>query len=128
MLASGTGNAVVTTNWDIVIERHLGDSPFHYSILMTDVHGEAVPRHGTPIMKLHGSSNWAYCDCCGRLFAFGLREGKGALHRQDRFLLIHRTLHFSVNRQTPPLSCALVARHAHSVRFPSRHELQHSAS
>jgi hypothetical protein len=82
MLTTGTGNAVVTTNWDIVAERHLGDAPFHYSVPMTNLSGDAVPRDGLPIMKLHGSSNWAYCDCCGRLFAFGLREGKGALHRQ----------------------------------------------
>ena len=77
-LAQGAGNAVVTTNWDISIERHLEACPYHYSIPMNRLDGAVHAPAGIEILKLHGSSNWAYCDCCSRLFAF--ETGKGALH------------------------------------------------
>ena len=80
-LAAGQENSVVTTNWDIVIESRLGDLPFHYSIPMYWSGGEPVERLGLPILKLHGSANWAYCDCCGRLFRFRPSTGKDALNR-----------------------------------------------
>lgn len=80
-LARGNRNAIVTTNWDIAIERHLNGCPYHYSIPMARLNRGQHDQAGLPVLKLHGSSNWAYCDCCGRLFAFDLGQGKGALHK-----------------------------------------------
>lgn len=87
-LQRGRNNGIITTNWDIVLERH-ADRPFHYSIPIsmkgTDVPSEPWPRRGTPILKLHGSSNWSYCDCCERLYASQPRHGKTAV--KDRIFI-----------------------------------------
>lgn len=79
-LVRGTGNAVLSTNWDIVLEKHLQ--------IVGATHDYVIPVElvrGTPLMgerrlkvlKLHGSSNWCYCDDCHRLFAYSIDEGKG---------------------------------------------------
>lgn len=80
-LATGSGNGILTTNWDIAIERHLPHDSFHYSVDIERPCGGVDDRRGIPLLKLHGSTNWAYCDCCGRLYAFELHLGKGALYK-----------------------------------------------
>lgn len=98
-LAEGSRNAIVTTNWDIVIEKHLGENPFHYGVPAQIVGaGRPWPTVGLPLLKLHGSSNWAYCDCCGKLFGFHLTEGKGTLLRQ---LLVEREDFRILDRRLP---------------------------
>jgi NAD-dependent SIR2 family protein deacetylase len=81
-LLSGSDNAVISTNWDIVLERHLGEIQASHDyvlpIEMLDRRPVAGTRKSLPILKLHGSSNWCYCDNCRRLFQFPLEEGKGA--------------------------------------------------
>lgn len=79
-LASGSGNGILTTNWDIAIERHLPPNSFHYSVAIERPRGGVYDRRGIPLLKLHGSTNWAYCDCCSRLYAFEPHQGKGALY------------------------------------------------
>lgn len=79
-LASGSGNGILTTNWDIAIERHLPPDSFHYSVATERPQGGVYDRQGMPLLKLHGSTNWAYCDCCSRLYAFKPHQGKGALY------------------------------------------------
>jgi hypothetical protein len=78
-LAHGADNSIVSTNWDIVVERHCRDTalPFHYGIPTELVGGGDVGLSGLAILKLHGSSNWCYCDSCRRLFAYS--DGKGVL-------------------------------------------------
>lgn len=78
-LADGSGNGILTTNWDIAIERHLPPDSFHYSVAIEHLGGGVYDRQGVPLLKLHGSTNWAYCDCCSRLYA--LTQGKGALDK-----------------------------------------------
>ena len=79
-LANGSGNGILTTNWDIAIERHLLPDSFHYSVAIEHLGGGVYDRRGIPLLKLHGSTNWAYCDCCSRLYAFDPHQGKGALY------------------------------------------------
>jgi NAD-dependent SIR2 family protein deacetylase len=81
LLSDGKNNALVTTNWDIVLEKHLWPRRYNYSIEMHEPKGRRISSAGISLLKLHGSSNWAYCDCCGKLFAYGLEDGKGALHQ-----------------------------------------------
>jgi len=82
-LQRGRNNGIITTNWDISPERH-AKRPFHYSIpvsMRSPYEPESVlwPTRGTAILKLHGSSNWSYCDCCGRLYASNPEFGKTAV-------------------------------------------------
>jgi hypothetical protein len=75
----------VSLNWDTVIEQQiLGNEPdvtFDYGCdarpAALDEEGELVklrePRPGAvlvPLLKLHGSTNWLYCDNCRRLYWF----------------------------------------------------------
>jgi hypothetical protein len=71
--------SIVTLNWDIVVERHLekyGDAtklPFYYPIEAFALTGKLAnrpwPHAGVPLMKMHGSTNWVYCDSCRRIYA-----------------------------------------------------------
>jgi hypothetical protein len=73
----------VVLNWDIVLESHLyglmGDARVDYSVDIIPwdaVYLPADPRI-VGVAKVHGSSNWVYCDNCRSLF-FG-QHGKLAL-------------------------------------------------
>lgn len=74
--------SIVTTNWDIIVERCLqaiGEEYF-YSGTTLDPRGEVVTRSGSAIYKLHGSGNWGYCDLCQGLLTSPLDMGKTAVH------------------------------------------------
>lgn len=81
----GTNNCFVSTNWDVVIENHVDKSAkgdqFNYGIDGLYLGGSPAAANGLSIIKLHGSSNWHYCDCC-RQVVFGVPgTGKTALLR-----------------------------------------------
>lgn len=86
-LAIGDGNVVVTPNWDIVIEKHLveggSDSyPYHYGVdaSVLGANEQIGTQEGLPVIKLHGSSNWHYCDSCRSLVIGHQGWGKTSLH------------------------------------------------
>lgn len=81
-VASGSGNAVITTNWDTAAERYVLEHarPYWYGFDAHYVNGGALGRRGLPILKLHGSSNWMYCDTCRRIYTGQPGGGKAALH------------------------------------------------
>jgi NAD-dependent SIR2 family protein deacetylase len=83
-LADGQRNAIVSTNWDIVVERHLdrAGGTWQYGIPMESLDGVALNATGLEVLKLHGSANWCYCDDCRRVFANSAEEGKGAYKRR----------------------------------------------
>jgi len=70
--------SVVTTNWDIAFERclDLRKTPFNYGLHAIDVSGRRVATEGIPILKLHGSTNWGYCDCCQKVITLPLGMGQ----------------------------------------------------
>ena len=82
--------SIVTLNWDIIVERHLEkyvDSPklpFHYPIETFALTGKLAnrpwPHDGVPLIKMHGSTNWVYCDSCRRIYAG--RVASTALNRK----------------------------------------------
>jgi hypothetical protein len=72
-LAAAADVTIVTTNWDLVVERCLNRLRIHSN------HGTGLYQEsGTPlesgpsrdavmILKLHGSLHFGYCDCCRAL-------------------------------------------------------------
>lgn len=64
----------VVLNWDIVLEKHLmrvdPDITIDYCCPCYDWNDPGTPRSrtGISICKMHGSSNWVYCDNCKSLF------------------------------------------------------------
>jgi len=79
--------SIVTLNWDIVVEKHLGDN-FTYQIDIKNLNNpEDSPNNKSiSLLKVHGSANWIYCDNCHRLYYEKPEEGgKSTIHR---FVLI----------------------------------------
>lgn len=69
--------SIVTLNWDIVAERYaLAVGGFCYGCGERDLSGELVGERGMPILKLHGSSNSIYCNCCRSLFCVAASESE----------------------------------------------------
>lgn len=72
--------SIVTLNWDIVVERHLDrlKIKFYYPIETLKLRGEfaGTPylHDGLPLIKMHGSTNWLYCDSCKRIYARKIRS------------------------------------------------------
>ncbi len=76
----------VVINWDIVLEKHLlridGNAKINYITPSHDWrnHEMGNPPDGIKVCKMHGSSNWAYCDNCKTLFY--LLDEKLPLHKK----------------------------------------------
>jgi hypothetical protein len=71
--SSPTGFLVL--NWDIVLEKHLArmSPPIvpDYACEASDwnsAHGGGTLDRTVPVCKMHGSSNWVYCENCKSLF------------------------------------------------------------
>lgn len=73
-------------NWDIVLEKHLlridRKAKINYITPCHDWRNHEIgnPSHGIKVCKIHGSSNWAYCDNCKALFY--LLDEKLPLHKK----------------------------------------------
>lgn len=74
--------SVISTNWDIVVENHFRRKGIQYSYVLPveNLKGEKINSSGVPLLMLHGSANWIYCDSCRRLYAGESVNGKAALH------------------------------------------------
>lgn len=74
--------SIVSLNWDIVVEKHLQklNIPFYYEINVFDFSCTQLKHEGLSLLKMHGSSNWLYCDSCRRIFT-DITE-KSALYRK----------------------------------------------
>jgi hypothetical protein len=73
-------------NWDIVLEKHLRTVDFKKSINYIapcydwDTGEAGHSANGIKVCKMHGSSNWTYCENCKRLFF--LLDEKLSLHKK----------------------------------------------
>jgi hypothetical protein len=90
IMASSKDTAVISTNWDIAVERHLemrGMACAYGAHIQNpdSVEGSTI---GMPLLKLHGSANWTYCDCCRRIYFYPIESGRSAL--QDWTFLENR--------------------------------------
>jgi len=78
--------AFVVMNWDIVLEKHLLETyqgrSLNYIIPSYDWinHQRGNTEDGIKIFKIHGSSNWVYCENCKTLFY--LLDEKLSLHKK----------------------------------------------
>lgn len=83
VLSRSPHSSVVSLNWDIVVENHLRefDREFRYPVPGRFLYADTpMNSNAFPIIKLHGSTNWHYCDTC-QTSAFGdPGVGKTALH------------------------------------------------
>ncbi|MFA5872621.1 MAG: hypothetical protein WC832_01530 [Anaerolineales bacterium] len=76
----------VVMNWDIVLEKHLQSINTNRKINYItpshdwDNHERGNSEEGIKICKMHGSSNWAYCENCKTLFY--LLDEKLSLHKK----------------------------------------------
>jgi hypothetical protein len=83
-------SAFISINWDTVIERKLEALPQVHSVnyrcgaiqarFPTDgniVAERKMPDGATavPVVKIHGSVNWLYCDNCRQLYSFPAENG-----------------------------------------------------
>lgn len=60
--------SVATTNYDVCIEKACVKNELRYRYL-----GIGNER-GTPIIKIHGSINWFYCEGCQSVITYSIRE------------------------------------------------------
>ncbi|HMS16894.1 MAG TPA: hypothetical protein PKA37_08655 [Planctomycetota bacterium] len=106
-LASGRENTIVSTNWDIVVEKHICTNPpgtaCDYGRTTNREPSESSTR--LKLLKLHGSANWGYCDTCRGVQVVG--PGKGLLHsgvflREEDFKRLDITWSPHLVRSTPP--------------------------
>jgi len=71
----GTNCNFVVLNWDIVLEKHLSNvvrqCVIDYRIPYSDWYTLKTNPVGTgiPVCKMHGSSNWVFCDRCKKILA-----------------------------------------------------------
>jgi len=82
-------SAFISMNWDTVVERRLSENR---NVRNFDYGCGAIPARFPPaghvveqlylstasrfpLIKMHGSSNWLYCDNCRRLYWFSTRDG-----------------------------------------------------
>ena len=83
-------SAFISINWDTVIERKLAALPQVHSVDYCcgavragfPTKGNVVAEHKTPqgatavpVVKIHGSVNWLYCDNCRQLYSFPAEDG-----------------------------------------------------
>lgn len=77
-LGRSPGASLISTNWDVVVENHLVSAGIPYTYCVPGWWDfESPPPDAFPLIKLHGSANWHYCDWCRRV-GFGT-HGKTAL-------------------------------------------------
>lgn len=67
-------DAIITTNWDIVLETSENDilenGSINYRVLPHHEPLERVRPVTYHIFKLHGSLNWGFCKKCGQIYYF----------------------------------------------------------
>lgn len=74
--------SVVTLNWDVVWEKEMtrNGRSFHFGVEVRDIVTDVAITNGISLLKVHGSSNWLYCDSCRRIFTGDEGNTKEALH------------------------------------------------
>ena len=68
-IASGQGDTVITTNYDVCIEKALMDQGRAYRYGFVD-----EDQSGSLVLKLHGSLNWYSCRSCDEHVTADLRQ------------------------------------------------------
>ena len=74
-------SGLVSLNWDTVVESHLFNMGcgFSYGIGGRFMNDREPGKDAFPLIKLHGSANWHYCDSCHTTLFGGQGDGKTTL-------------------------------------------------
>jgi len=125
-------SAFLSMNWDVVIEEGLDDKQeiwnFDYQCAAQYARfsGTAIRviplRHvrSYPIVKLHGSTNWLYCDNCRSLFWFRPADTykiATQLFGSRDWDVVESHLGYRYNRKTSPRTCPTCDANALGTRF-----------
>lgn len=80
LIKDGYAEAIITTNWDFLLERSEielqgklfdKDASINYDGIIEPYYGVTENAgYSPPILKLHGSLNWGYCEVCGLIYYF----------------------------------------------------------
>jgi len=60
--------SVTTTNYDVCVEKAFEKSDLKYRYLGID------GKEGIPLVKIHGSINWFYCEGCQSVVTYSIKE------------------------------------------------------
>jgi len=77
---------IVTTNYDCCIDRALTESEIPFSYLIDFANPKLLPTQAdtpSPLIKLHGSLNWFYCETCQEVHLIDI-EKTVADYEEDR--------------------------------------------
>ncbi|MBI4962476.1 MAG: hypothetical protein HY913_04305 [Desulfomonile tiedjei] len=77
--------AVLTFNYDLALDRSLAAKGLKPDYCLED----GKNPDGLPLLKLHGSLNWAYCPECRRVFSLNLLSKKAEDFFEDKVLPRH---------------------------------------
>ena len=70
----GVTKAIITTNWDILLEYSIQEFRFNYGEMIQPYQSIPQPQSAgsfvIPILKLHGSLNWSFCEECKQIYYF----------------------------------------------------------
>ncbi|MGH0035321.1 MAG: SIR2 family NAD-dependent protein deacylase [Myxococcota bacterium] len=83
---SHSNTPIVTTNYDCCIDRALTSSAVPFSYLIEFANPKLLPivsENATPLIKLHGSLNWFYCETCQEVHLIDI-EQTVADYQEDR--------------------------------------------
>jgi NAD-dependent SIR2 family protein deacetylase len=69
-------SAIVTTNYDCCMDLALGEEgrDFTYKVDFSNTTSNTSSNNLTPLIKLHGSLNWFYCDTCQQVHLLDTRK------------------------------------------------------
>ncbi|VVB97172.1 NAD-dependent protein deacetylase [uncultured archaeon] len=109
--------AIITTNWDILLERSITElegtifeknAYINYIAIQSrdEINLKTLTpiMLSTPIMKLHGSLNWGYCSECGKIYYFN-KQMYDALYSFDNVTCrIHEDIRLTPFIVPPTLS------------------------
>jgi hypothetical protein len=80
LIENGCAEAIITTNWDFLLERSVTElqdrlfdknAPINYDGTIEPYYSVTEQAgYPPPILKIHGSLNWGYCEKCGQIYYF----------------------------------------------------------
>lgn len=123
-------SAFISMNWDTVIERGLhqyrGINSYSYKcedvaakfpVSDNQITKRVIGKEKTPIVKMHGSANWLYCDNCRRLFWF---DPKNAQDVAFQILTSREIGKLSLDDETKPRCGKWECCHCEGVKLTTR--------
>lgn len=117
LLVNHPNTSFLVLNWDIVLEHHLQAEQRMISYCIDELpwaesdYGHLHLPDVTRVIKVHGSSNWAYCDNCRRVFCEKYHKlalaNTSWITEEDLRLFDGRVQHSEILRRDPDQACPI---------------------